>query len=1042
MKSILSIILACWVIQFSYSQTNNVNVTSATLGMMEARHIGPAVMGGRITDIDGVPTEARTMYISTAGGGIWKTNNGGASFLPIFDKYPQSIGALAIDPKNPNIIYVGTGESNMRNSVSVGFGMYKSTDAGENWTKIGLDSTEHISKVVIHPTNSSIIFAAAPGHLWNDNKDRGLYKSSDEGKTWEKILYVDDKTGCADFMIDPMHPDTMYASMWQFRRTPYSFNSGGPGSGLYKSTDGGKNWKKITNGLPKGTFGRIAMTLAPSEPNNLLAIVESENTGLFISSDYGETWKPQSSSSNVSARPFYFSTIQVDPVNPKRVYRPAFTVSISDDGGYSFREITNQAGWVHSDCHALWINPNNTNHMYLGTDGGVYMSLDKGNNWIFLNSLPVSQFYHVAIDQQTPYNVYGGLQDNGSWMAPTSSPNGIENKDWRDVGFGDGFWVQPDQDDSNYVYSESQGGYVIRLNLKTNEAANIKPQPGPGEPKLRFNWNSPLVSSPTNKKTLYLGAQYLYKTQDRGLTWNKISPDLTTDNKSKQQQDSSGGVTVDNTSAENHCTIFSIAESPLDEKMIWVGTDDGNLQYTIDGGKSWIKVNQNVSCIPSGTWVSSIEPSKYDKNTVYATFDNHAYGDVHTYLAKSTDLGKTWQCFSSTEFKGFAHKIKEDIINKNLLFLGTENGLYVSIDGGQRWINYNANIPNYCLVRDIQIHPKTHDLVLATHGRGILIVDDISPLRLIDQQLLQSSIQILPSRPTLNTMGRFGAAYPFAGGYAGPNASEEVVINYYLKDRVTSGDVYVEILDNNGKKLMQIPGGKRKGINKVKWNMRMLPPKVATGGDGLDFGGFTAPLMPAGIYTVKVTKGTEVAYGNVELIKDPSSPHSEADRKAQYETQMKLYQMVEDLAFVSDQLQDQQKSSKDVLSKVKNLKALTPLVNMYGKDLEDIRKTLLATKESKGGITGEEQIREKLSMIYAAVAGYEGRPSEVYVQGLTTMNKEILGAQTKLEKVYTTTLPKINTELIKEKLPALNLMKRDDWEAKKMKEQGVKVVKP
>lgn len=1019
------------------------NITSATLGMMEARHIGPAVMGGRITDIDGVPSTPRIIYISTAGGGIWKTTNAGASFKPIFDKFPQSIGALAIDPKNPNILYAGTGESNMRNSVSIGFGMFKSSDAGENWTKIGLDSTEHISKVVIHPRNSNIIFVAAPGHLWNDHKDRGLYKSTDAGKTWEKILYIDEKTGCADFMIDPMHPDTMYASTWEFRRTAYSFNSGGPGSGLYKSVDGGKTWTKITKGLPSGTYGRIAMTLAPSEPNNLLAIVESESTGLFISSDYGESWKAQSSNSNVSARPFYFSTIEVDPNNAKRVYRPAFTVSISDDGGYSFREIVNEAGWVHSDCHALWINPNNTSHMYLGTDGGVYMSLDKGNNWIFLNSIPVSQFYHVTVDEQTPYNVYGGLQDNGSWMGPTSSPNGIENKDWRDIGFGDGFWVQPDQESpTNYVYSEWQGGNVIRLNLKTNEAANIKPQAGDGETKLRFNWNSPLVVSPTNKKTLYLGAQYLYKTQNRGLTWEKISPDLTTDDKKKQEQEESGGVTIDNTSAENHCTIFSIAESPLDEKLIWVGTDDGNLQYTMDGGKNWNKVNPNISCIPSGTWVSSIEPSRFDKNTVYATFDNHAYGDMRTYAARSTDLGKSWECFSSPTFKSFAHKIKEDLVNKNLLFLGTESGLFLTIDAGKTWILYNANIPDFSLVRDIQIHARTHDLVLATHGRGILIVDDITPLRLLDQPLLQSSIKILPSRPTLNTLGRFSASFPFAGGYAGPNASEAVVINYYLKDRVTSGDVMVEIFDLQGRKIMQLPGGKRKGINKVKWNMRMMPPIVATGGDGLDFGGFVAPLLPAGIYTVKVTKGTEYADGNIELIKDPNSPHSEEDRKAQYKTQMKLYQMVEDLAFVSDQLQDQQKTSKAILAKVKNIKTLTPLINTYGKELEDIRKTLLATKESKGGITGEEQIREKLSTIYAAVAGYEGRPSEVYLQGMNTMTKEVSGAQVKLEKVYTTTLPKINKELVKEKLPALQLMKREDWEAKKMKEQGIKVVKP
>ncbi|MBL7808612.1 MAG: hypothetical protein JNN28_12385, partial [Saprospiraceae bacterium] len=400
-------------------------LSSSTFGAIEARSIGPAVMGGRITAIEGVNKSPKTLYVGTAGGGVWKSTTAGFTFEPIFEKYPQSIGAIAIDQNKPETIWVGTGESNMRNSVAIGLGLYKTTDAGRNWTRVGLENSEHISKILLHPTDPNTLYVAVPGKLWSDSPDRGLYKTTDGGKTWEKVLYTDEKTGCADIIMDPRNPDVLLASMWQFRRTPYSFVSGGPGSALYKSTDGGKNWRKITNGLPSGAFGRIALALAPSAPDNVLAIVESEKTSLLISADGGENWKYQSANSNVTARPFYFSTLVVDPNDPKRVYRPAFSMSISTDGGYSFSEASNAGGWVHSDHHALWINPNNTSHLYLGTDGGVYMSLDQGVTWTHLNTLPVSQFYHVQTDDQTPYNVYGGLQDNGSWRGPSQSKGGI-----------------------------------------------------------------------------------------------------------------------------------------------------------------------------------------------------------------------------------------------------------------------------------------------------------------------------------------------------------------------------------------------------------------------------------------------------------------------------------------------------------------------------------------------------------------------------------------------------------------------------------------
>ncbi|MDP9231034.1 MAG: glycoside hydrolase, partial [Bacteroidota bacterium] len=529
-KIFLTFVIAFSALQI-FSQTK---ISSSTFGKMEARWLGPGTMSGRITALDGVAGDGKTIYVGTAGGGIWKTTNGGASFKPIFDKYCMSIGAIAIDQKNPKIIYAGAGESNMRNTVSIGDGMYKSTDGGENWVKIGLDSTEHISRIAIDPKNSSVIYVASPGPLWSDGTQRGLFKSTDAGQTWKKILYINEKAGCADVVIDPSNPDIIYASTWEFRRLPYSFNSGGNGSGMYKSKDGGKTWKELSNGLPKKPFGRIAFTLAPSAPDNLVAIVESNETGLFISSDGGETWKQQSATANIVARPFYFSTIAIDPNDPKRVYRPAFTFSYSNDGGYSFADANNEGGWLHSDMHAFWINPKNTSQLYVGTDGGVYYSLDRGATWVFVQSLPVGQFYHVRADNAEPYNIYGGLQDNGSWQGPSSAPGGISNAAWKAIYGGDGFWVQPDPNDPDIAYAESQGGEAGRVNVKTTKVVNIKPQEVGSQDKLRWNWNTPLVTGAKNKKNLYMGAQYLYRSIDQGRNWQRISPDLTTNDKKKQ----------------------------------------------------------------------------------------------------------------------------------------------------------------------------------------------------------------------------------------------------------------------------------------------------------------------------------------------------------------------------------------------------------------------------------------------------------------------------------------------------------------------------
>lgn len=962
-------------------------ISSAQFGIMEARALGPGTMSGRITAIEGsLKDQGKTLYVGTAGGGIWKSTNAGTSYKPIFDKYCQSIGALAIDPQNDKVIYAGTGESNTRNSVSIGNGLYKSTDGGDNWKKIGLDSTERISRIIVHPKNPDIIYVAVPGPLWNDSEHRGLYRSTDGGATWSKALYKDVKTGCAEILMDPSNPEILYASMWQFRRLPYSFNSGGPGSGLYKSTDGGKTWKELTKGLPSKPFGRIAMNLAPSNPKKLLAIVENKETGLYISEDGGESWKSQSATMNITARPFYFSTIAFDPKDDKRVYRPAFEFAYSDDGGYSFTNASYEGGWVHSDMHAIWVNPFNTNLIYIGTDGGVYSSIDRGITWTFNHALPVGQFYHVAYDLQDPYNVYGGLQDNGSWKGPSSAPGGVSNAHWSRVGGGDGFWTIPDVDGKT-VYSEYQGGNMQRADMRTMKAEGIQPQQTAKEEKLRWNWNTPLLTGNKNPKNLYTGAQYLYKSTDQGRNWKRISPDLTTNDKKKQDQENSGGLSADNTSAENHCTIFTISESYLDENLIWVGTDDGQLQYTNNGGAAWVNVTPALSkCgVATNAWVSSIEPSHHDKNTVYVTVENHMYGDHQTYLAKSVDLGKTWTRITSQEFTGFAHKIKEDPANPNLMFLGTEMGLFCSVDAGANWFRMKNNIPEYALVRDIQIHPKTHDLIVGTHGRGIYILDDIRVLRNMSKEIIEKEVHMFEIPDIVLNNGRFGWGGPeVSGGWYAGNARSIPTIDYYLKDRVTSSKATLEIYDEQGKLVQSMPATIRRGINKIDWNLRGTPPRVAAGSTKMEAGGFTAPMVMPGKYTAKLKVKDKEYVTKFNCVHDENNKDfSLADRKLVYEQAMRLqnlFNQVNDRIDSITSIQNKLKADSAQFTKNKNRKQMFD-------DLEKVRAELMATKQ-KSIFADEEKLRERISELYGTFCGMEAKPNATQLEAIEVLESD------------------------------------------------------
>src|SRR5438270_774658 len=684
-----------------------ITVDSETISGLGARNIGSAAMSGRIAAIDAVEEGNRiTLYVGAASGGVWKSVNGGTTFKPVFDKQPvQSIGAIAIDPKNPKTVWVGSGESWTRNSVSYGDGIYKSTDGGDNWTNLGLPNSERITKIAIDPSDTNTVYVCVPGKLWSDSDDRGVYKTSDGGKSWTKVLNGSNaSTDCSMMTIDRANPKTLYAGMWDFRRNGWTFRSGGDGpdapsgSGLFKSSDGGATWQSLDDksaaGLPTKPWGRVAVTAAPSNPNIIYALIEAEppKNGLYRSDDGGQTWQARDRSQNMIWRPFYFANLIVDPKNPDKVYKPDFSLIASNDGGKSFSNI---AGGAHGDFHDVWIDPSNTDHLITGDDGGVWYSYDAGNRWWKADNLPVSQFYHVSVDMDMPYHVYGGLQDNSSWVGDSQYPGGIGNDRWENMYGGDGFWMFADTSDNDYIYAESQGGEIGRINRRTHESRNLKPLPQYKEGKQRFNWNSPIHMSSTQKGVIYIGSQFLYRSRDHGETWERISPDLTTNDPAKQKQEQSGGVTVDNSSAEMHTTIYAISESPKNPNLIWAGTDDGNVQITRDGGKSWTNVVANVPGLAKNAWVSYIQASNFDAGTAHAAFDRHTFGDMSPYVFRTTDYGKTWTPLVNAQdakgIRGYAHVIKEDLETPDLLFLGTEFGLWVSIDGGKNWAQFKGN---------------------------------------------------------------------------------------------------------------------------------------------------------------------------------------------------------------------------------------------------------------------------------------------------------------------------------------------------------------
>jgi photosystem II stability/assembly factor-like uncharacterized protein len=746
---------------------------------LKFRNIGPAGMSGRITAIDVDPTDDNRIFLGSASGGVWLSQNGGISFTPIFDEQSSlAIGAIKICPKNPSQIWVGTGEGNPRNSLNTGNGIHKSLDGGKTWKCMGLEKTKTIHRIIIHKDNPDIVFAAALGSPWGPNDERGVFKTTDGGKTWKKILYVNATTGAADMVADPTNPEKIIVSMWEHERKPWTFISGGPGSGIYMTFDGGDTWKKLSSedGIPKGKLGRVGLAIAPSAPNIIYSLIEAKENGLYKSEDGGLKWKLVQNK-DIGNRPFYYSEIYVDPKNENRLYNVFTYLTRSDDGGKSFYNIADYGNAVHPDHHALWIHPQNSEYIIDGNDGGAAISRDMGKSWHFISNLPVGQFYHVNVDKDKPYNVYGGMQDNGSWVGPSAvlKPGGIRNTDFQELYFGDGFDVVPQPGNSRFGYAMSQGGNVAFYDRQTGQNRFVKPNHPEGV-TLRYNWNAAIAQHPHDSCSLYFGSQFVHFSKDCGRSWKLISPDLTTNDTTKQDQTKTGGLTLDVTGAETHTTILCIAPSPLDDQIIWVGTDDGNIQLTMDGGKSWTNLNSRIKGLPANAWVPQIEVSSRYKGEAWVVVNNYRQNDYSAYAYHTTDFGKNWRRIADdNQIKGFVVSMVHDPIAPSLWFLGTDVGLYVSLDEGKNWQHWIHDFPQV-QVSDMKIQQDENDLVVATFGRAIWILDNIVPLRELANKTFTTSdsLHLFGCPPVFDWFYRSydGVRFFAQGDFSGANESK------------------------------------------------------------------------------------------------------------------------------------------------------------------------------------------------------------------------------------------------------------------------------
>ena len=986
------------------------------------RFIGPAGMGGRITDIEAVPGKPHLAYVATGGGGLWKTTNGGTTWTAIFERQGSfSIGDIALDPQNPDTIWVGTGESNPRNSVSFGDGVYRSTDGGNSWQHMGLAGTERIARIHVHPRNSNIVFVGALGHAFGPHPDRGVFMTTDGGKTWQKTLYVDPSHGVSDMEIDPQNPNILYAALWRFERKPWTFTSGSEQGGIFRSTDGGLTWNKLTNGLPK-LLGRLGVKVAPSKSNIVYVIAESKEGSLFRSTDNGGTFTKVTDNADIIWRGFYFTDLRVDPVNENRLYALSFTLQLSIDGGKNWRDTSNN---IHPDMHALWIDPANPGNLWLGGDGGVASSLDQGSRWRYHNNIPLGQYYQIHADRRQPfYHLTGGQQDNSTWTGPsrTRDTQGIANADWRIISGGDGFYALSDPDNPDIFLSESQGGRIVRTDLRTGEQKAVGPAPRIGlqtDSRYRFNWNTPIVASPHGKSTFYYAGNVVFQSSNFGKSWEPISGDLSTNDKSKYAP-AGGPVFNEATTAENNGTVINLSESPVKPGVLWAGTDDGNVQVTLNGGSTWTNVAAKLG-VPAASVISHVEASPSAALSAYVSVDRHMFDDFKPYVFKTIDGGQTFVNISGNlPDKAYLQVIKEDPRNPKLLYAGTELGLFVSFEGGNTWQRLALKNMPHVAVHDLLIHPRDNDLIVATHGRGIAILDDATLLQQASPAIIARTAHLFPPPTALRINRTNGNGWMGDQHFYGPNPPPGAMLTYYLKDRPTKEKVLkLHIFDGQNRKVAEVRNpSDEAGMNRVAWNLRYEAPKprkeaadpeAGAGGGG---GGAAGALQALpGRYTVKLLLGDEVISEQALEVKvDPTISVSPEDLKQQFDQGMRLRTMIGGVGQALRNL-DQIKSQLEANEKLATAPSRARLSAMKSELDEQFAR--LESASVRYRVIHAPKLSEELVPVFGQLAAGNAAPTAAQLTAVNELGIVYQAEAAAHNRFLKTSIPAWNEELRK-----------------------------
>ena len=1038
---------------------------------MQWRLIGP-FRGGRVLAVTGVTGEPNTYYFGAVSGGVWKTTNSGSTWEPLFDKQQiSSVGAIAVAPSDPNVVYVGTGEACIRGDISYGDGVYKSTDGGKTWTNIGLKDSRHIARIAVHPTNPDIVFVAALGHAYGPNSERGVFRSTDGGKSWQKVLFKDDKSGAIDIVFAPSNPHILFAAMWEANRTPWGLTSGGPGSGLYKSTDDGATWKRLEeNGLPKGILGRIGVAVSGADANRIYAQIEAEQGGLYVSNDGGDHWSLVNPDHRFTQRAWYFSHVFADPQNVDTLYILNTTTYKSIDGGRTFKPIR----VPHGDCHGLWIDPQNPKRLIEGNDGGATISSDGGLTWSTLDNQPTAQFYHVAADNRFRYFVYGAQQDNSTVAIASSSDQGaISRSDWYPAGGGESGFVLPYLPNPEIIYAGSYDGLITRYDHSNGQEQDITPWPenpmgaGAANLKHRFQWTAPIALSPHDPNILYFGGEVLFKSTDAGMTWSIISPDLTRNDKSKQQS-SGGPLTKDNTSVEYYDTIFAIAESPLERNLIWAGTDDGVVQLTRDGGQHWDKVTPRD--LPDWSMISLIDPSPHSASAAYLAVDRHKLDDFKPHIYKTSDYGKTWTRITSGIPDGaYVHAVREDPTRKGLLFAGTETGLWVSFDDGAQWRPLQLNLP-VSPVHDLVIHGD--DLVVATHGRAFWILDGISPLRQYKDTI--DAADVFLYKPAVAFRQRGGGFFRPRGA-VGHNPPSGAIIDFYLKSAIEpakpavkdgpakegekepdqtaskpaagkgSQEVTLEIIDSSGKLVrkfssepkeeaggtlaelaaefgLEVPRDQlptKAGLNRFVWDLRYEKP---TDIHHVGWGGFPQGVLALpGTYQAKLTALGKIFTESFEVQLDPRVKTSSADLQKQFDLATKINEQVSADHDTVKQIRDLRSELADLRKRLGDepqMKSIVDATKDIDKKITAIEEELVQTKSKSGedALNYPIKLNDKLLALGGVVDSADTAPTQPSYEVFDMLSKELDEQLAKWHEVLSKDVPAINESMRKENL--------------------------